>query len=221
MFFKNITLLSGICLIVLFAFVAGVVTSCGNESEIANPQEGKDTDENLLSDNEYLKRNVAFADARVRSISVTKYVAEIVLIDFAEESRMPSTFIFDGITFFDDGSYNDLHANDGIYASAAEFDHSDRLPYDEKQTVKSVMEQIVIDRDFQHKDRIEDIADVYPRLANSEGINIAEDKLGLGKITLDCDIEFYTCGCRADRWGWCDCCCVTFSNCHIKVEFGL
>lgn len=222
MFFKSTILWSSIYLFVVFAVSAGFFTSCGNESEIANPQEEKEIGEDLLSDNEFLKQSVAFVDARVRSISEIKYVREVVLINFAEENRMPSTLIFDGTTFFDDGCYNDLQANDGIYASAAEFGHSERLPYDREQTVKSVMEQIVIDHNFQYADRIEDIANIYSKPANSKGIVKAEDRhsLGVAIITLDCDIEFNTCGCRADRWGWCNCCCFSLTNCHIVLEVG-
>jgi len=213
---KNTTLWSGICLAMLFTFVAGFVGSCGDKSEIVQIS-GRDTEEDALSENQFLKQNVAFADARVRSISETAYVREIVLIDFSKSGRMPSSVILDGTTFFDDGSYNDLQANDGIYASAAEFSYSERLPYDKEVTVQSVMEQIVIDYDFQYKDRIENIANVYSKPANPKGIAKAEGGVSTGEIGITCDIQFGTCGCRADRWGLCHCCCFTISNCRATI----
>jgi hypothetical protein len=132
MFFKITNLWSIICLVFLFTFVAGVFTSCGNEAEISNPQQEQDTEGGQLSKKEFFDQNVAFADARVRSISQTEYVREIVLMNFSKENRMPKSVIFAGTTFFDDGSYNDLKANDGIYASAAKFSHCDRVPYDKR-----------------------------------------------------------------------------------------
>lgn len=215
MSFRNTTLWSGICLAILFTFVAGFVGSCGDKSEIAQIT-GKDTEEGALSENQFLKQNVAFADARVRSISESEYVREIVLVDFSRSGRMPSSLIFDGTTFFDDGSYNDLEANDGIYASAAEFSHSERLPYEKDVLLKSVMEQIVIDSDFQYKDGMENMTHMYSKPPDSKGIA----KVG-GEIGVTCDIEFNTCGCRADRWGLCNCCCFTISNCRtvIAIKF--
>ena len=212
---KNTTLWSGICLAVLFIVVAGFVGSCGDKSEIAQIT-GKDAEENALSENHFLKQNVAFADARVRSISESEYVREIVLVDFSRSGKMPSSVIFHGTTFFDDGSYNDMKENDGIYASAAVFSHSESLPYEKDVIVKSVMEQVVIDSEFQYRDRIEHMANVYSKPGNSKGIA----RVG-GEIGITCDIEFNTCGCRADRWGWCNCCCFTISNCKtvIAVKF--
>jgi hypothetical protein len=221
MFSKNTTLWGGISLIILFVVVAGIVASCGDESEIASSSSGGDIDEGLLSENQFLKQNVAFADARVRSISETACVKEIVLIDFSKSGRLPSSMIFDGTTFFDDGSYNDLQASDGIYASAAIFNHSERVPYDKELPVRSVMEQIVIDADFQFKDRMEYIAAVYSMPINMREPRKAEGDLSFIRIKVICDLEFGTCGCRADRWGLCSCCCFYVGNCHSVIEFGV
>ncbi len=216
---KNTTLKSGIYRVMLFAFIAGFIGSCEDTSKITRLSESN-IEEDELSENQFLKQNVVFADARVRSLSKTAYVREIVLIDFSETGKMPNSVIFDGTTYFDDGSYNDLEANDGIYASAAEFSHSERIPYNKELTVRSVMEQIVIDYDFQHKDRMEYITTAYSMPANSKGIAKTEANTEIFKAEVSCDVEFNTCGCRADRWGLCDCCCITYSNCSFHVEVG-
>jgi hypothetical protein len=208
----------GVCSIALFILVAVFIASCGKKSELVNSPKERHIGEDPLSQNEFLKQNVAFVDARIRSISETSYVREIVLINFSKENRMPSSLIFDETTFFDDGSYNDLEANDGVYTSAAEFGHSKTLPYNKRATVRSVMKKIIVDQEFLHEKEIDNIARVYSKPGSSYEKNSADD-LSWFKIGVKCKIEFGTCGCRADRWGWCWCCCFTIYDCTGYAEF--
>ncbi|MBD3425136.1 MAG: hypothetical protein GF417_11935 [Candidatus Latescibacteria bacterium] len=210
---SELTGFAKIFIVVFVVTIMGNFSSCNNETpEISNPQQNNES--NRLKKEEFFDKNVVFADARIRSISSVEYIKEIVLINFSEEDRMPNSIIFNETTFFDDGSYNDLKPNDGIYSSAAIFPHCKMVPYDKELNLKSVMEKMVIDFEFQHADKIRNISEIYVKPnSSSDGI------FKVGKILLDCDIEFGTCGCRADKWGWCDCCCFTLSNCHITVGF--
>jgi len=196
----------------LFIFFVGTCPSCGNEDEISKPdQETNDQ----YSKERFFDQNVAFADARVRSISDKKYIREIVLVNFSEFNEMPFSVIFDGTTFFDDGSFNDLIAYDGIYTSAAIFNHSERVPYYEDLPLRSVMEETIVDYEFKHRSKLDKITDTYvkPR-SSSDGI------YKLLVVTMECDIKYGTCGCRADEYGWCDCCCIRLTNCRISVTIG-
>lgn len=216
MLFKIKNMSSCIYLVLLLALVFGLLNSCGEEN-IHNPQHVKNAEGDQLSEEEFFDQNVAFADARVRSISQTQYVREIVLISFSKENRMPSSVIFDGTTFFDNGFYNDLIAYDGVYTSAATFIHCDKIPHNKNFIVKSVMEEIIIDINFQHRHKLEKMAEIYVKPINSSFEGIVQK--GGGEVSLTCDLEFGLCGCRADKWGWCDCCCFTISGCKIKIAF--
>jgi hypothetical protein len=213
---KSVMRWSGILPFALFILVALFLASCGSESDLVDFKDGDcSTPKNADA---LMKEHVAFFDARVRSISETAYVREIVLINFSSDLNMPSSFIFCGTTFFDDGSYNDLAANDGIYASAAEFEHNAEIPYDARYEVRSVMQQMVVAPDFLHDEELDALASRY-HVPSATG---AEFSPAVFRFEVHCDIEFGTCGCRADRWGLCNCCCFTISNCReITVVFGI
>lgn len=202
-----------IFLIYLFIFIVGICASCGKEDEISKPDQEQIIKNDQYSKERFFDQNVAFADARVRSVSRKKYIREIVLVNFSEFNKMPASVIFDGTTFFDDGSFNDLTAYDGIYTSAAIFNHSERVPYYEDLTLRSVMEETIIDYKFKHRSKLDKITDTYvkPR-SSSNGI------YKLLVVTMECDIKYGTCGCRADEYGWCDCCCIRLTNCRISVS---
>lgn len=180
-----------------------------NETDLVNSEIKK------IDQREFLKQNVSFTDARIRSVSGSEFVKELVFTNFSSENHLPNSLIFDGTTFFDDGSYNDLEAGDGIYASAAKFIHTEYLPFYREAQVRSVMEVIVVDKKFLHKNRINEIEYSKPKIPGTTELR------GL-VVAIECDIEFGTCGCNADLWGWCDCCCVTLKNCKAKIswEFG-
>lgn len=161
---------------------------------------------------EFIERNVAFVDARIRSISEEEYVREVVLINFSDDdddNNMPLSIIFEGTTFFDNGSFNDLKSDDGIFTSAAKFKHNKEIPYEQNKNIKSIMNEVIIDKHFQHRDQLEKAFDEYS--------NITKSKSG-PYIRIECDIEFGVGGCKADEWGWCDDCCFSYKDCI--GEFG-
>lgn len=165
-------------------------------------------------DKELFKKSVSFTDARLRSLNELEYVRELVLTDFSKSNQMPKSVIFDGTTLFDDGSFNDVKANDGIYTSAAKFNHSEKSPYNSDLTINSIMELSIIDKEFKYLDELNKF--LTSGYSKSHLSNVAIGNRG-PVATIECDVEFGTCGCRADRWGLCDCCCVTVSNCRAKV----
>lgn len=172
----------------------------------------------------FFKENVALIDSRIRSVSEKEYVRELVFVNFSEEEPMLDTVTFDNTSFFDDGSYNDLKANDGIYTSAAIFKHTRKVPYFKEHKVVSVMKESIVDRNFKHSERLNVLFETYnhaPFLNNLDPNNIVL-AAGIG-VSIECDVEFGTCGCYADQWGLCNCCCVTVSNCKVTVsaEVGL
>ncbi|MEN8138255.1 MAG: hypothetical protein ABFR62_07470 [Bacteroidota bacterium] len=184
-----------ILLKVLLISIPFFIISCVNDDKV-------DISE-TLSQSEFIKENVAVNDARYRSVSNQFYVKEIVLINFSKDkskNQMPETLTSNGTSFFDDGSYNDITANDGIYTSAAKFYHDESRPFVKDGTINSVMfESYIIDTSFKHSDKLSSL--------NSKK-----------SIGIECDIEFGTCGCNADDWGWCDCCCFSLSNCKASLS---
>lgn len=183
------------------------LSSCNQEDPAEKPE--------TMSSAEYFKANVSFTDARVRSLNQTEYVREVVLTDFSGDQEMPKSIIFDGTTLFDDGSYNDLKAGDGIYTSAAKLGHSDRVPYMDNIEVRSVMRKSIVDFDFLHESNFNNYVTSYSR----PGIPTVEGKPS-AKLSIKCKVEFGTCGCRADNYGWCDCCCITVSDCEVEASIG-
>ncbi|MEO1263637.1 MAG: choice-of-anchor X domain-containing protein [Bacteroidota bacterium] len=185
-------------------------------AENDNVQENETTYTMTASEKgEFFKRNVSFTDARVRSLSSSQYVKEIVFTNFSEQKMEQTSVIFQGTTFFDDGSHNDLKAGDGIYTSAAKFNHTANVPYNSEYQVRSVMEEVVVDKSFAHSGEIESRLSSYTKPGST-----AARASGGPTGSLDCAIEFGTCGCRADNWGWCDCCCFTLSDCRISIGWG-
>ena len=184
------------------------LVACNKEKTIEKPKQ--------ITKADYFKENVSFIDARLRNMGNNEMVRELVLIDFSKEGKMPASVIFDGTTLFDDGSYNDTNANDGIYTSAAKFTNQGKIRFSSTEPIQSVMEESIIDKRFKYADRLFDFLKSEYSVPKSGSI-AAGAKVAGPVATLECDVEFGTCGCRADNWGWCDCCCVTVSNCKGKV----
>ena len=152
--------------------------------------------------NNFMKENVSITDARYRSISKKLYVKEIVLINHSKKEKLYETITFNGISFFDDGSYNDIKPDDGIYTSAEKFNHDELNPYHRGNNIKSIMtEAYIVDNNFKH------LSDFQESDTNQRR-----------PIGISCDIEFGTCGCNADEWGWCNCCCFSLSNCEASIS---
>ncbi|WP_378183643.1 hypothetical protein [Aquimarina sp. SS2-1] len=194
------------------------------DNTVGNQKKIIETENREEGESSFFKENVALIDSRIRSISEEAYVRELVFVNFSQEEPMLDTVTFDNTSFFDDGSYNDLKANDGIYTSAAIFKHSKRVPYFKEFEIVSVMKEVVVDSNFKHSERLKELSATYdhaPFLNNLDPDNVILEA-GIG-VSIECDVEFGTCGCYADQWGLCDCCCVTVSNCKVTVsaEVGL
>lgn len=177
-------------------------------------------DNSRESMNQFYKENVVLADARVRSLSQNNFVKEVVLISFSNNKKLLPTIIFDGTAFTDDGSYNDLNSGDGVYTSVAQFKHSIVVPFSRLNQSLSVMEDILIDNSFLHKENLKQkFLMKYIKPGKGSNNDFRDSDIEAFGITIECDIEFGTCGCLADRLDLCSCCCHTYSNC--KVSFGL
>lgn len=185
-----------------FLVVSIIFTGCDLEA-------GFEEEEVQSEPGEFIEHNVAFVDARIRSISEEEYVREVVLMNFSDDNNMPPSIIFEGTTFFDNGSFNDLSSSDGIYTSAAIFKHDEEMPYKENMNIKSLMNEVIIDKHFQHKDQLEKAIDEYSKTIKS--------KAG-PSLTITCKVEFGVSGCRADRWGWCDNCCFSYDECEVTYS---
>lgn len=201
-------------MIISLAVLSLMIAACSDNDKIEQMVDNEIT-KNTKDTKLVLKQNVALIDARIRSVSSEQYVREMVFSVFGSASRvdLQASIIFDSTTFFDDGSYNDLTANDGIYTSAAVFSHNSKVPYDEDYELRTIMTSSVVDSDFQYMQELEDyLNEEYTRPGND---NISNGPGG--SVTVECDIEFGTCGCYADQWGWCDCCCFSLSNCTASA----
>lgn len=208
---KNLNIRSAFVLL-LFAVAS---SSCQKDDK------PKDELKAPVSQNQFFKENVSFVDARVRSLNLNEYVREVILVNHSKLNMMPSSLIFKDTYFVDNGSFSDLKANDGIYTSSDKFEYNRVVTYDENSTV-SVMSEIVVDRTFKYKDELKNLYAI--KLNPSERKNIGVNGNGavnkVSFVSVECDIEFGTNGCRAERWGWCNSCCYTISNCS-KITFSL
>jgi hypothetical protein len=174
-------------------FLFMFIISCQTEKETSEEQ----------SQTNFMKENVSITDARYRSVSENFYVKEIVLTNYSKKEKLSETITFNGTSFFDDGSYNDIKPNDGIYTSAAKFNHDELNPHIRGNDIKSIMtEAYIVDNNFKH-------------LNEFQKRDTSQSKRPIG---VSCDIEFGTCGCNADNWGWCDCCCFSLSNCTASIS---
>ena len=178
--------------------------SCTNEElEVGNK---------FVNDRNYFKENIAFLDARIRGISQEEFVKEIVLKDFSSLSKLPPSIGFEEGIFSDDGLINDLIAGDGIYTSKDSYSYTKSLASLTKGEIKSVLDEVVIDKSFKHRDQLNSTLKVKDQDADNQ---VLESR---GPVaTIECDVEFGTKGCYAQKWGWCDSCCVTVSNCRVKI----
>jgi hypothetical protein len=214
---------------ILFSTVlVTVLTSC-EPQQATTPAEEKIKE---TTSNEFFKQSVAFTDAAVRYLNAESYVKEIHLKNFSTLQKMPSTLTFAGTSFFDDGSYNDEKAKDGIYTSAAKFSYNKTIVYHSEFVRLSVLERPIVDKAFKYKNSFRHysnshkITEDLPVEKTDGGLSFvnpidelpAKEAVDGGHIAiLECDIEFGTCGCKADNWSWCNCCCFSVSNCSDKI----
>jgi hypothetical protein len=96
------------------------------------------TEEPQINQTDFMKKNVAFTDARVRSLNESSFVKELVLTNFSDINLMPTSLVFKEYGYTDDGTHNDVIANDGIYTSVTQFNHDKEVPYIEEHKIRSV-----------------------------------------------------------------------------------
>lgn len=200
----------------ILALIIVVSSSCQKENK------AKVEPDIAITQNQFIKENVSFVDARIRSINLNKYVREIVLNNHSTLKMMPSSLIFEDTYFVDDGSYNDLKSSDGIYTSTNNLEYNGIIKYDEYNNIISVMDEIIVDKNFKYKDQLKKLYSIKIKpntMKKDIGINGNGSGNKVSIIQVECEIAFGTSGCRAERWGWCSSCCFTISNCS-KITFG-
>ena len=170
-----------------------------------------------LSDNfndTFIAENISIFDARVRSLDKSTYVKELYIINFSETSWGISDVGFKGELFKDDGKGNDLKANDNIYTSVEKFNFNDKVVYDSKFQVKSVMADYIISPEFKHLEKLTEFVKNY---SNSSTIGNAYAKTKVGG-SIKCKIKAVSSGCIAD-WVWSGFGCLELSGCTIEINW--
>jgi hypothetical protein len=96
---------------IFFLFVVQVfLTSCSKENQLSTEE---------LSSKYFEESVVIISQPNIKSKSEENMVVRTFqLISFNSDYFLESRYCIDGVDYFDDGTYNDLIANDGIYSSA-------------------------------------------------------------------------------------------------------
>jgi len=82
---------------------------------------------------------VSFVDARIRSVSESENIREVVLNNHLSIKMMPISLIFQDTYFVDGGSFNDIKSNDGVYTSTNKIEYSGDIKYDKYNSTVSLM----------------------------------------------------------------------------------
>ncbi|MCU7614979.1 hypothetical protein N0B16_11075 [Chryseobacterium sp. GMJ5] len=150
-------------------------------------------------DETFIKENIAIMDARILSVSEKDFAKQLVVVNFSEEIKLPNQINFSEEDFFDDGKNNDKFAEDGIYTSKKVFSHSEKIPFVTMDKSYSVLDHIIIDKNFKQIESLE----------KKKGSSLS----GGPTAILDCDIK-WVCGCMSS------CCGFIISNCHFTIGWG-
>lgn len=170
----------------------------------------KPDESSQLSSADFFKQNISIFDARVRSISDSKYVRELFLANFSDKSWDKSSVGFDGYLFEDNGVGNDLVAKDGIYTSVEGFNHDSKIPFITKGAVVSFLETPIVSPEFTQIQSLQEFS------LNYEVKGRANGRVAGPVATITCDVEICSTGCIAD-WIWSGFGCVCVSNCSATV----
>lgn len=73
---------------------------------------------------EYARMHLAYTSPMQLGLSETEYARCIRVQDFTGSGQLPRHVVLNGVAFYDDGSLNDLEANDGILTSREGFTYS-------------------------------------------------------------------------------------------------
>ncbi len=181
-----------------------------NKSNVSEQKVDKEDNVNINKNSSSFEQDIAFFDQRLRTINTNEYVREVVLVSFGNSyygEKMASS----DTRFVDDGTGYDEVSGDGVYTSITTYNHDSSEPFVSVGNIKSVLDDAIVDTDFAYESELIAYAESYEhRDPNNPSPDI---------VHVSCDIEFGCCGCRADNWGWCDCCCFCIYNCN-KVQFG-
>lgn len=190
----------------LFALSMFLLGSCSEEVMQKEEEAPK------LSSAEFLKQNMSIYDARVRSVDETSYVRELFLANFSDQKWDKTSIGFEGFLFEDNGTGNDLVANDGVYTSVEFFSHDSKVPYMKDRLVRSVLATPIVSPEFKKFESLQELSMSYDlNRIDKNGAKIA------GPVaTLECDVELCSDGCLAD-WVWDGFGCVCVSNCKATV----
>ena len=197
---------------ILFVFISLIITSIACKKEV-RPQPEVDPEQ------EFIEQNVAIFDARVRTLTgistiAPAYVRELYLVNFSDENWDRSIVGFEDDVFVDDGTGYDEVANDGIFTSVDSYLHSNSVPYDGSQIIRSVLEKPIVGENFVHLTQLREFANSYPIRDNNN--NTAS-----GSIVVHCKIKTGCKGCLAQKLGWCDSCCICVicDSITLKVDW--
>lgn len=183
------------------------LSSCNDDAAI-------ETTVSQITLEDFSQKNVSFFDARIRSVDEENYVRELYFANFSEEDLRVSNTYYDGVQYSDLGTGNDLIANDGIFTSVDKFQHDDRIKYDERNLIKSVLEKPVVSPNFVQNEKLGELESTY-EYRNLPG----QVQTRIFEIT--CDITWTGGGCRAcDWWGGSHCdWCFSLDGCSVTVGF--
>lgn len=130
-------------------------------------------------------------------------------MNFSDQNEMPNTVNLKETLFADDGSENDLVAGDGVYTSTIRFNHDSVVKFNSLTPIRSTLDAPIVSSKFRYIEQLRSEIAKY---------NVASGRSKIIEVT--CEIEFGTKGCNAQRWGWCDSCCVTIYTDTCSVTFG-
>ncbi len=194
----------------------------GNQSKIIKPNlpeivfvdkcnGGNPKDEFQMTEVEF-KENVAFLDAKVRSINQNKHAREITLLDFSNHDfgKLKKRIINNNVKFNDEGTGHDQIANDGIYTSLKLFNNGNNHNFQYIGESIRVLSNPIVDPTFKHQTELNQIIDD----SNSDPNN--PFKFG---FSVSCDFDFSGPDCAATDLGFCSNCCLSLTNCSFTANW--
>jgi hypothetical protein len=167
-----------------------------------------------------VKQNVAFTDARVRSLDENFFVRELHLVDFSRTMELPDLFEFDEVVFNDNGLGYDERERDGIYTSAQKFEHTENVTYQGQGVSKSVLKSCLADPGFLYREELMNYMESSENMLSAQKI----------KVKFDCDVYICNCNtCKCISCGWPIFLppnifigvvrhCFKMMNCHIEFD---
>ncbi len=163
-------------------------------------------------DGGFTPKNLCIFDERVRSIDGIFYVVELVLLDFDRTGILGNKIgVNDGL-LADDGLGFDLTSGDGVYTTIKTYNHDAIVPFKGLGISRSVQETAIVNTGFHKTIELTGYAKTYQYRAVELTKGVTPEL-----ISVTCDMAIGGCFCYACRWGWCNNCCVTLSNCKVTL----